>query len=135
MDGVRLKPRSISLEELTSKLTPGRIAPAAEVSEIKDKLKEVLTSEGYKVRTYNHTDDIDCFAFMQKEVPFREEPILIDDGGLFLNGQPILRIMVLDAEGANRNLNKKIETLSRAYVSFGAHSQSYQRTRQNTVAI
>ena len=117
MDEVRQKPRLVSsLEELQV----GCLVPATEVSKFKEQLIEGLTREGYKRRTYNHTNDMDCFAFMGEEVPFREEPLLIDDGGYSFNNQPILKIIVRGAQGANKHLNEKIETLLRA-LAFGAH--------------
>lgn len=93
----------------------------------KKELEEYLLSRGYRTVIYtsghgicggdliSDTDIMDkepeTIAYTLENVPFREELILIDDGGEIVCGLPVLKIAVRDAFTTNSHLDNQVMSI------------------------
>jgi len=96
------------------------------VDRIKSEITRYLRLQGYKRMIYKITDVMETVAYVNEDVPFRNEPILLDDGGsvipatakrlekigrlsedneLGLLGDRVLKIAIRDAYGKNKYLH------------------------------
>ncbi|MBU0979323.1 MAG: hypothetical protein KJ709_00820 [Nanoarchaeota archaeon] len=79
--------------------------PAEQVDLFRDLMTVYLRGTGYLPRPY----DEKVTSFITDEMtPFRQEPILIDDGSLSSGGCPVLKVAVRGAEAENEGLYKKV---------------------------
>ncbi len=80
------------------------------VNAIKSNLLAYLASNGY---TFRQDYGMNTVGYSQTEVPFREEPILVDDGGMYgENGRPMLKISVRNSSKNTTLVDKVLEILS-----------------------
>jgi len=101
------------------------------VEHFKTRLQTALESLGYKQRIYTSGSGIitgdafplpgdfgpepEAIAYIQGEVPFRNEPVLIDDVGNIYGGFPVLKVAVRDANGTNKGINELILKILQVY--------------------
>ena len=110
-------PRIIEDEELwhgVSNYIPGTILPKIITS-----FRTQLIDDGYRVIPYDHCPGPSrpgAIAYSKDDVPFRQEPILIDEGSIVgPNGLPLVSIVIRDAEGKNKKLHDDVLGLLARY--------------------
>ncbi len=119
----------------------------------------MLEKEGYKARVYRVDQDVEAIAYIKDEVPFREEPILLDDGGSILpqsggevnrllskignpqdpddiepmGGDYVLKIAIRDANGKNEALHDIVVRLLAKYGIVNPSDGVYSPPVEGTV--
>jgi hypothetical protein len=88
---------------------------SAKADIFKSELIKILVTEGYKERLYFKGNGLETVAYILEEVPFRQEPILLDDGCRIAGTQRILSIAIRDALGMNRRLYHYVHGLLTRY--------------------
>lgn len=115
---------------------------SSKVDEFKAELVDMLEARGYKERVYRMDQDMETIAYIKDKVPFRKEPILLDDGGSIIpqseeqlcgllskigkphdpndidpmGGDYVLKIAIRDAGESNEALH---DTIVRLLVKYG----------------
>jgi len=92
---------------------------------IKLYLENYLKSKGYKARKYDRT----FTAYLIRDVPERNEPILIDFGGLSIENKPVLNIVVRDVNNGNKHLNDYVLQL---FGEFGIRDPKFEQNQEGT---
>jgi hypothetical protein len=100
------------------------------VEHFKKRLQNILEDLGYKARIYTSGSGIvtgsafpngdfsyepEAVSYIKEEVPFRREPVLIDDVGNTYGEYPVLKIAVRDGGGANKTINNIIREILKIY--------------------
>jgi hypothetical protein len=82
------------------------------IARFEKNLREELAEMGYTPRLYADEFGPDAFGAVayvhsaeKDTTPFREEPILIDDGSCKLAGIDVFKVAIRDAEGENKGLH------------------------------
>lgn len=81
------------------------------IDEFVEDLKRELAEGGYTPCHYADDvgpDGFGAVAFAKGQMPFREEPALIDYGSCQLDGRDVLKVAIRDAEGKNKPLHDKV---------------------------
>ena len=96
----------------------GHAVPNATVNDFCSRLVEYLLSEGYYPVSYDGHQGptrTGATAYTKEDVPFRTEPILIDDCRVGPDNTPVLKIVIRDAEGMNKLLHDTVCQLLAEY--------------------
>ncbi len=91
----------------------GNSLPSQIVDRFKASLEEQLAKRGYLPLPYSSQPDTK--AYIKRDVPFRQEPILIDDGGERIGGLLVLKVAVREAKGENAALDQLVRGLLISY--------------------
>ena len=149
---VRIDPRPCSQPD-----SFGDDMKALEVASFRSELVDMLLAQGYRERVYCMTSDMVTIAYITDEVPFREEPILLDYGGTIIDvpldkvkeirskqphnindiepiaGNYVLKIAIRDANGDNEELHDKVVRLLAKHGVVNPHADTSPPVRPGTV--
>ena len=102
------------------------------VNQFKYELVDMLRKNGYRPVPYS-LGGTDVVAYEMEEVPFRQEPIIIDDGRTIIERDKVLKIAVRDAHGANRSLHDRVLELLHSHVLHDLEPGSDMPCEEGTV--
>ncbi|MBW2980783.1 hypothetical protein KY360_05190 [Candidatus Woesearchaeota archaeon] len=117
MDGdrkVRVTPRTFEHDRTDGRVWGNYVDPKT-VKDFRGELERTLRLMGYTPLAYRDDVGPDAFGAVayvhsayKDTTPFREEPILIDDGSCKLAGKDVFKVVIRDAEGKNRQLHDRV---------------------------
>lgn len=132
---------------------------AFKVDEFKAELVDMLEAQRYKERVYRMDQDMTIIAYIKDEVPFRKEPILLDDGGSIIpqskeqlcgllskigkphdpndidpmGGDYVLKIAIRDAGEVNKDLHDTVVQLLEKYGIVNPNDGSFCPPIEGTI--